>query len=229
MKRYSLSCWLYVYLVTQSSLRRGFWLSKHFDVDGGCWFACRWVRWGVLPNKPTTNQPTNQPTSTLKPANPTMFRSPLRRFLSPKILPAASISRLCAARIPAQPLRSFLPPNCILFPLVSTRSFSESHEALAKSKNHFTKDHYDNLAESTLDGILLSLEALAEQREDVDVEYSVLLPPPHPLLGQYNHELTFCVGRRIDNYHATGDVRDQQAAAKSAALAVVAGFGPVPV
>lgn len=71
----------------------------------------------------------------------------------------------------------------------------------------------------------MSLEALAEQREDVDVEYSVLLPHS---LGRHT-ELTFCIGRCVDNYHAAGDLRDQQAATKPTALAVVAGFRPVPV
>lgn len=62
----------------------------------------------------------------------------------------------------------------------SPRCFSSSPARAVKSENHFPKDLYDSIAECTLDGILMSLEMLAERREDVDVEYSVLLPLPLP-------------------------------------------------
>lgn len=112
-----------------------------------------------------------------------MFRprcASLRRVLRSGILPVSS-SRLCAVPISVQSLRSPNPlPNHVLLPLVSSRNFSESPATLKnKTKDHFTKELYESIAEGTMDGILMSLEALADKRTDVDVEYSVLLPPIH--------------------------------------------------
>lgn len=104
-----------------------------------------------------------------------MFRprcAPLRRLLAARpFLPACTphLRAAAAAHYP-RPIPA----------LASSRSFSGTPRAPIKSENHFPKDLYDSIAEGTLEGILMSLEILAERREDVDVEYSVLpsLPPP---------------------------------------------------
>lgn len=100
-----------------------------------------------------------------------MFRPSLRRLLAPRIL----ATRL----IPAHPLRHH--PR-LLPPALSPRPFSSTPPARVKSETHFPKELYESIAEGTLEGILMSLEILSEQREDVDVEYSV--PPPSPRIYQ---------------------------------------------
>lgn len=128
-----------------------------------------------------TNPPPPPPLPNVKSTNNqrTMFRPSLRRLLAPRIL---------ATRL--HPLLRQLPRPLLLPPALSPRSLSSTPPARVKSENHFPKELYESIAEGTLEGILMSLEILSEQREDIDVEYSVLLLLLLPLSDPSNPALT---------------------------------------
>lgn len=139
------------------------------------------------PPPPPTDRPPTPPARHPHPA--TMFRprcAPLRRLLicRPPLLPACSahlrLAAAAAASAQPQPTRTRAP--------ASPRTFSSTPPAAIKNDGHFPKDLYDSIAESTIDGILMSLEQLCERRADIDVEYSVSLPLPS--LPTHTHALT---------------------------------------
>ncbi|KAI5846612.1 hypothetical protein DFP73DRAFT_476155 [Morchella snyderi] len=74
-------------------------------------------------------------------------------------------------RIIANPSQWFNAPVRIPGIVAAKRTFSQT-QAVAYNKGGFSLDDYHKVSEGTLEGILESVEAVAEKRTDVDVEYS---------------------------------------------------------
>jgi frataxin-like iron-binding protein CyaY len=125
----------------------------------------------------------------------------LRQLLRQPRLPSGSCLWLCFAPVAARPLR--LLSSRIFLPVIfeSSRRFSSSPKVLER-KDHFPKDLYEAIAEGTLDGILESLEYLAETRTDIDIKYKVFLfylstPRTNPLIPIQDDILTLTLPQGI--------------------------------
>lgn len=85
---------------------------------------------------------------------------------------------------------------------------------------------YDLLAESTLDGILASMEDVAERREDTDVEYSVCVSIllPQLAIGLTNLYIFYNSGWRPNYNHPGRNLRNKQTTSQPSDLALVPSF-----
>ena len=87
-----------------------------------------------------------------------------------------------------------------------------------------TDKEYQKRSERFFQRLLLRLEEMAEERGDMDVEYSVRLPSDAPWARGGRHakltRLRARIGRRVERGHARrGDLRTEQTAAHQANLA----------
>jgi hypothetical protein len=108
-------------------------------------------------------------------------------------------------RIIANPSQCFIIPVRTPGIVAAKRTFSQT-QAVAYNKGGFSLDDYHKVSEGTLEGILESVEAVAEKRTDVDVEYSVCSPsaPPKNLANKLD-----VLGRGPYYYSAAGNICDQ--------------------
>ncbi|RPB13083.1 Frataxin [Morchella conica CCBAS932] len=74
-------------------------------------------------------------------------------------------------RIIANPSQWFIVPARAPGIVAAKRAFSQT-QAVAYNKGGFSLEDFHKVSEGTLEGILESVEAIAEKRTDVDVEYS---------------------------------------------------------
>lgn len=90
--------------------------------------------------------------------------------------------RLLHPTIPPHRLRNFsYPPIPSTHRLLSTTTSPTPTPPPAKEPTPLSTTQYHALSDAHIDALLAVLEAMQEEREDVDVEYSVRYPPPSPL------------------------------------------------
>ena len=142
---------------------------------------------------------------------------------------ALLLPRISSAQASYIPLRQ---PDTRYFSSGRPTFAAEPASAHVDEATPLTQDTYHKYADSYIDTLVAELEELQEQREEVDVEYSVrprpFICPPSPN-AQCMTKLLTCPYRIVRSPHprlpASRHLRAQQAAAESADMAQLACVG----
>lgn len=144
------------------------------------------------------------------------------RSLRPSTMSHRSVPQ--TTRYPSQSFSSAPCPNKGIVPESPDPPVPKTEPQVSSSNTEpapLSEEEYHEKADSYLERLVLALEEKAEGNPDYEIEYEVH-PPSQP--PSHSHALTqHPTVRHAPALNATGHVRDQQAAAEQADLAVVAG------